>query len=530
VEKMKMSQFATVEQYIETHPDADPKSLLDVLLQQNVRIREEYRASSEVEIDGAFNFRPKTMAQLQRLARLYAESGIVPDHFANNIAATAIAIQMALRCRVDILTMLQCSYPVHGKLGIESKLAIGMLVSSGQIEGRVKFRFAGEGKARACTAYVVDKHSGEELQQTVTWQMVEAEGWDRPKKTMVSKWITLPDLMFQYRSAIFLIRVFYPDVLLGMRSLDELEDMGELDLAGGVPESNGDAESIEALSSRLGAKKPAGRKKKPAETTTTAAAGSGDAGELGTDEPEKSASAPVPKPAESPPAAATETSQNQGSSPAVQGRRAAAKPAKTAPTGPQPIAGPAGSDPRGPGDAPAQPAKRGMTVAAAMGYMRARYEDEVGAFDLESIAKRAIGQATPTQYMDQIMTRRNPNWQNFLAKEGEDAGEEETLGFGDSEAAEDVNQDPGAVTQDVTAPPECVSNPMPRPGLSKVASSMEKRIIGLAQSSSIHKLLDEHVKGSAGLSADEAAYLIDLGERRAWQLFMGEEPTDRLPE
>ncbi len=211
--------YQTVEQYIAAHPEADPKAMLDVLMQQNTRLREEYRLSSEVEIDDRLNFRPKTLAQLQRLARMYSESGLVPQHYSGNIANCAIGVQMALRCKVDILTFLQSSYIVHGKPGIESKLAIAMLNSSGQIKGRVRFTLEGEGKNRKCTAYAVDA-TGDTLSQTVSMEMAEAEGWLKN-----SKWKSLTDLMLQYRSAMFLIRVFFPDVLMGMQSLDELEDI-----------------------------------------------------------------------------------------------------------------------------------------------------------------------------------------------------------------------------------------------------------------------------------------------------------------
>lgn len=210
----------TVEQYIASHPEADPKAMLDVLMQQNVRLREEYRLSSEVEIDDRLNFRPKTLAQLQRLARMYSESGLVPQHYSGNIANCAIGVQMALRCKVDILTFLQSSYIVHGKPGIESKLAIAMLNSSGQIRGRVRFTLEGEGKGRRCTAYAVDATTGDTLSQTVSMDMAEAEGWLKNQK-----WKSLTDLMLQYRSAMFLIRVFFPDVLMGMQSLEELNDI-----------------------------------------------------------------------------------------------------------------------------------------------------------------------------------------------------------------------------------------------------------------------------------------------------------------
>ncbi len=208
--------------YIKAHADTDPKTLLDLVVQENERLREESKQVADVEIDQQGQFRPKNLAGLWRLGQMFAQSGLIPDHYKGNVANCAIGCQMALRCNVDILTFLQSSYIVHGKPGIESKLAIAMLNASGKIKGRIRFKLEGEGKNRSCTATVIDTDSAEPVSQKVDWAMVEAEGW---ASKAGSKWKTMPDLMFQYRAAMFLIRVSYPDVLMGMQSREELEDI-----------------------------------------------------------------------------------------------------------------------------------------------------------------------------------------------------------------------------------------------------------------------------------------------------------------
>jgi hypothetical protein len=57
--------------------------------------------------------------------------------------------------------------------------------------------------------------------------MVKAEGWDiaRGESKMPSKWTTLPDIMGRYRSAMFLGRLYCPEVLLGLPTDDELHDV-----------------------------------------------------------------------------------------------------------------------------------------------------------------------------------------------------------------------------------------------------------------------------------------------------------------
>jgi hypothetical protein len=56
---------------------------------------------------------------------------------------------------------------------------------------------------------------------SVTWKMVIEEGW--LSKTG-SKWKTMPELMFQYRCASFFGRLYAPDILKGMQSVEESND------------------------------------------------------------------------------------------------------------------------------------------------------------------------------------------------------------------------------------------------------------------------------------------------------------------
>lgn len=245
--------------YVRTIVDADPKTALELALAETdrqrfamQRVQEELRAKSEVELDQNGRFVAHTLAGLLTIGKMYAESGMVPKHYENKPGACAIATQMAMRCKVDVFLFMQNTYPVGNKIGIEAKLVIAMLNASGQIKGRVRWSpVAGTGKDRKCTAYVVDNETGERLEQTVTWAMVEAEGWHNAKGSQTSKWMTLPDLMFQYRSAAFLCRTYYPDVLMGMHTIDEIEDMAVVDSKFAEPP----VRTLDALTDRLQSKR-----------------------------------------------------------------------------------------------------------------------------------------------------------------------------------------------------------------------------------------------------------------------------------
>lgn len=73
---------------------------------------------------------------------------------------------------------------------------------------------------RQCTAYAT-RHTGELCEAVVSMEMAKAEGW---LGKAGSKWITMPEQMLRYRSAMFLARLYCPEVVLGLQAADELED------------------------------------------------------------------------------------------------------------------------------------------------------------------------------------------------------------------------------------------------------------------------------------------------------------------
>jgi hypothetical protein len=159
--------------------------------------------------------------QAYRVATAFAQSGLVPDHFKDNPAGVFVVLHMATRLQLDPFMALQKVYMVHGRPGMEAQLVIALVNSRGPFTGPIQWTLTGDGKSRQCTAFATHAKTNELCEATVTWGMVEAEGWS--KKTG-SKWLTIPDLMFRYRSATFLARLYCPEVILGLSTADELED------------------------------------------------------------------------------------------------------------------------------------------------------------------------------------------------------------------------------------------------------------------------------------------------------------------
>lgn len=167
---------------------------------------------------------------LQRVATLFASSQLVPSHFQNNAANCFIAMQMAMRMHVDPFMFMQNCYIVHGRPGLEAKLAIALVNSSGLFTDGLDYELRGGPDPMnpdyAARAWTTRKGASKPTQGPwITWDLVKAEKWDQPKGSAVSKWLTMPEIMFQYRAAMFFARLHCPERLMGMQTIDELDDI-----------------------------------------------------------------------------------------------------------------------------------------------------------------------------------------------------------------------------------------------------------------------------------------------------------------
>lgn len=160
----------------------------------------------------------------QRVAKVFAESSMVPEQFQKNIANCVIALNLSERMQTDPFMLMQNMYVVHGRPGIEAKLAIGLINQSDRFS---ELEYEMNGNPRddnfGCRAYATKLSTGKVLYgPKVDITMAKAEGWyGKPG----SKWKTMPELMLQYRAAMFFARTYCPDVLLGMSTRDELQDI-----------------------------------------------------------------------------------------------------------------------------------------------------------------------------------------------------------------------------------------------------------------------------------------------------------------
>ena len=161
---------------------------------------------------------------MQRQAKLFASSPLVPAHIGDNgsakgLANCYIALVLAKEMGENPLVVMQNIYIVHGRAGWNATYMIAKANASGVFKGVIRFAYSGEGAKRSCTAKATLKETGEEVSTVVGMEMAAAEGW-----TKNSKYKTLPDQMLAYRAATFLVRLYCPQVMLGYQTREELED------------------------------------------------------------------------------------------------------------------------------------------------------------------------------------------------------------------------------------------------------------------------------------------------------------------
>lgn len=164
---------------------------------------------------------PDAFAHMQRVAKVFCASALIPAHLRGNNGADALlALAIAKRMGEDPVMVMQNIYVVHGRAGWSAQYMIARANRSGVFKGPISWRESGKGDDYAVTAFAKVAETGEEISFTVSMATAKAEGWTQNKKYQ-----TLGPLMLRYRSATLLIRLYCPEVMMGMPGADELEDI-----------------------------------------------------------------------------------------------------------------------------------------------------------------------------------------------------------------------------------------------------------------------------------------------------------------
>lgn len=193
----------------------------------------------------------KAFTDAQRICKALTQSGIVPVSYQGdqNLPNAMVALEMANRIGISPISVMQNLHVIEGRPSWSSNFIISMLNSSGKFTP-LRFKYENRGpkkfirsykkwsKAKncyedfkeeaeaediICSAYATDKLTGEVIEgPEASVEMAMQEGWLTKNG---SKWRTMPKLMLAYRAAAFFGRLYAPELLLGIHSDDELNDI-----------------------------------------------------------------------------------------------------------------------------------------------------------------------------------------------------------------------------------------------------------------------------------------------------------------
>jgi hypothetical protein len=175
--------------------------------------------------------------QTQRAARLLSCTQLVPRRFQGKPEDCFLMLATARILGANPLMVMSEIYVVYGTPSMSGKMVAGLVNNSKIFDAPLNFRFSKERPPLWCEAFTTYK--GQEYSVKVEWEAhVVASGWHLDKKerdsekTVKSKWVTMRDQMFRYRSASWFAKAFCPQVMMGMQTVEEVMDEHE---AGGEP-------------------------------------------------------------------------------------------------------------------------------------------------------------------------------------------------------------------------------------------------------------------------------------------------------
>lgn len=171
----------------------------------------------QLSVLGAFaNSEQFQMAK--QAAEMLASSSMVPTTYQNNPGSCFIALNTALRLRMDPLMIMQNLYVVQNRPSWSGQFAIALVNICPKFSA-TWFEYRNEEDFQKGVRMCAQLKTGQNVYGTwITPEMVKAEGWGK-------KWQTMPEQMYKYRAAAFFARTNCPEALLGLSVEGEAEDI-----------------------------------------------------------------------------------------------------------------------------------------------------------------------------------------------------------------------------------------------------------------------------------------------------------------
>jgi len=204
---------------------------------------------------------------LQRAANILTNSTLVPEIYRrwivdkegnrlgenpSGLANCVVALNMSSRLGADVLMVMQNMHVIEGRPSWSSSFIIASINQCGRFTP-LRYDLSEKGAEaevacickewlvpkgnrppqektgtlkvfpQSCLAWAIEKATGQRLDgPEVTMKMAAEEGWIQKAG---SKWRTMQELMLRYRSASFFGKLYAPELLMGLQTREEVEDI-----------------------------------------------------------------------------------------------------------------------------------------------------------------------------------------------------------------------------------------------------------------------------------------------------------------
>lgn len=158
---------------------------------------------------------PQNLGEVVKFAEVMSRADIaLPKHLRGNAGACMAVALQALDWQMNPFAVASKSYSVNGTIAYEAQLIVAVVNTRSGIEGRITYRFEGEGADRVC--FAMGKLDGEVL-EVKSPRFADIH----PKNSPL--WKSDPDQQQCYYTGRSWARRFTPEVILGVYDRDEVE-------------------------------------------------------------------------------------------------------------------------------------------------------------------------------------------------------------------------------------------------------------------------------------------------------------------
>lgn len=162
--------------------------------------------------------------KLMEMATMLAKSTIIPVSYQNRSENCFVALDLASRMGLSPMIVMQNLFVIGGKPSWSGSAISAMLKASSQFKD-LTLEYVGTPNTDSWGARVTAKKSSNDkdvIGATVTIAIAKKEGWYTKAG---SKWQSTPELMLAYRAYAWFGRVYAPELLMGLQSVEEVEDV-----------------------------------------------------------------------------------------------------------------------------------------------------------------------------------------------------------------------------------------------------------------------------------------------------------------